>query len=324
MTGGAGFIGSRIIELLLRSNYPNDKIWACDNKEFFDQRRIPRSNAKYNLNLIDIEDLYNFNEKEISLDHDFKAVFHMGACSTTTETRKEIFDHYNVDATKRLWNFCTQKNIPLVYASSAATYGDGNLGFKDDHSLVEQLTPLNLYGKSKNNFDFWALGKNDSPPQWYGMKFFNVYGPGEGHKGSQSSVVWQAFHQYAENGILKLFKSYNETYKDGEQLRDFVYVDDCIEQMFHLVNKNSTSGLYNSGTGKAQTWNELGVCAAKAMDIIPNIKLVDMPENLKAHYQYLTEADLSKLHDTGFTQKPTMLEEGCEKYFNEVRHLFNL
>jgi ADP-L-glycero-D-manno-heptose 6-epimerase len=243
-------------------------------------------------------------------------VFHLGARTDTTEFDYTILEKLNVDYSKKIWNYCVEKNIPLVYASSAATYGGGELGYKDDHELPYKLNPLNPYGKSKNEFDKWALrqAQDKQPSFWTGLKFFNVYGPNEYHKGRMASVIFHAFNQIKSSGKVKLFKSHRPEYKDGEQLRDFVYVKDVVDICYWLMNEKPASGLYNLGTGKARTFNDLVTAIFKSLGKEPVIEYIDTPPDIRDKYQYFTEADMDKIRNAGFREDFYSLEEGVDTY----------
>jgi ADP-L-glycero-D-manno-heptose 6-epimerase len=220
----------------------------------------------------------------------------------------------NLNYSKKVWEICTKKQIPLVYASSGATYGLGELGYKDDHALTPKLKPLNPYGDSKNDFDIWVLEQKKTPPFWAGLKFFNVYGPNEYHKGRMASVVFHAFNQITAKGELKLFRSHNSNYKDGEQLRDFVYVKDVVKVCQFLMNNKPESGIYNLGTGQARTFLDLGLNTFKAMGIEAKIEFIDTPIDIRDKYQYFTEADMTKLKNAGYNDAFMTLEEGVADY----------
>lgn len=244
-------------------------------------------------------------------------VFHIGARTDTTEFDKAIFDELNLEYTKMIWNVCAEYNIPLVYASSAATYGLGEFGYNDDHAVIPKLKPLNPYGDSKNDFDVWALQQTERPPFWAGLKFFNVYGPNEYHKGRMASVIFHTFRQVSEKGSMSLFRSHNPEYKDGEQLRDFVYVKDVVEVCLFLMDKKPESGVYNLGSGKARTFLDLAVNTFKAYGKEPSISFIDTPADIRDKYQYFTEANMSKLLKAGYSKGFHSLEEGVEDY---VKH----
>ena len=241
-------------------------------------------------------------------------VFHLGDRTDTTEFDYTVLEKLNVEYSKRIWNYCVEKNIPLVYASSAATYGDGELGYKDDHELPYQLNPLNPYGRSKNEFDKWALKENKQPPFWAGLKFFNVYGPNEYHKARMASVIFHSFNQIKSSGKVKLFRSHKPGFKDGEQLRDFVYVKDVVDICYWLMNEKPAPGLYNLGTGKARTFKDLVTAIFTSLNKQPLIEFIDTPLDIRDKYQYFTEADMTKLRNAGYKEDFYSLEEGVETY----------
>ncbi len=241
-------------------------------------------------------------------------IFHLGARTDTTEQDTEIFEHLNLYFTQRLWEQCTQYNIPLVYASSAATYGLGELGYEDTHDIVTQLKPLNPYGRSKNDFDIWALQQEKTPPFWAGLKFFNVYGPNEYHKGRMASVIWHTYRQIKESGKMKLFRSHRPDFQDGQQSRDFIYVKDVLKVMYFLYKHQKDSGLYNLGTGQARSFLDLASNTFRAMGLEPTISFVDTPEDIRDTYQYFTEANMAKLRSIGYAEPFYTLEAGIEDY----------
>lgn len=241
-------------------------------------------------------------------------VFHIGARTDTTEFDKQIFDELNLNYTKSIWNICAEYAIPLVYASSAATYGDGSLGYSDSHEIIPSLRPLNPYGESKNNFDIWALQQAQSPFFWAGLKFFNVYGPNEYHKGRMASVVFHAFNQISNTGAMKLFRSHHPDYKDGGQMRDFVYVKDVVEVCLFLMHHRKNSGIYNLGSGKARTFLDLATATFGALQKEADITFIDTPIDIRDKYQYFTEADMTKLKSIGYEKPFHTLEEGIEDY----------
>jgi len=261
---------------------------------------------------IDRELFFPWLQKE-SLD--IKFVFHLGARTDTTEFDYSVHQYFNVDYSKKMWHYCAEHNIPLVYASSAATYGMGEHGFKDDHDVAEKLEPLNPYGVSKNEFDKWALQQKTTPPLWAGLKFFNVYGPNEYHKGRMASVIFHSFNRINETGKAKLFRSHHADYKDGAQLRDFIYVEDVIKMCFwFMTGKTKNSGLYNVGSGKARTFNDLVLATFAAMNKKAEIEYIDIPEDIREKYQYFTEADMSKIRAAGYTEPLYSLEQGIGNY----------
>lgn len=260
---------------------------------------------------VEREDFFNWVQKEKTA---VSFVFHLGARTDTTEFDYAVHQHLNVEYSQKIWNYCTINNIPLVYASSAATYGEGELGYHDDHEIVEQLHPLNPYGISKNEFDKWMLHQEDHPPFWAGLKFFNVYGPNEYHKARMASVIFHSFNQIKENGKVKLFKSHKAGYEDGEQLRDFVYVKDVIEVCYWLMKNQPASAIYNLGTGQARSFNDLVKSTFAGLDLQPQIEFIDMPEDLRDKYQYFTEASMDKLKAAGYTKEFYSLEKGVDDY----------
>lgn len=309
LTGAAGFIGSYLLGFLNKQGYKNiiiadefdeeDKWFNFDSKEFIEK--------------VEREALFDWlkeNKPAVSF------VFHLGARTDTTEFDYSIHEKLNVVYSKNIWNYCVANNIPLVYASSAATYGSGELGYNDDHELVEKLHPLNPYGVSKNEFDKWVLqqAQDNQPPFWAGLKFFNVYGPNEYHKGRMASVIFHSFNQVRSTGKVKLFKSHRPDFKDGQQLRDFIYVEDVAKVCSWLMDSSVPSGLYNLGTGKARTFEDLAKATFAAMGKEPVIEYIDMPEDIRDKYQYFTEANMSKLKQAGYTEKFYSLEEGVTDY----------
>ena len=307
VTGAAGFIGSCMVGYLNRKGYHN--IIICD--EFDDENKKPNYEDKKIIARVDRNGLFDWLE-----DHPMKIdfVFHLGARTDTTEFDYTVLEKLNVDYSKKVWNYCVEKSIPLVYASSAATYGDGELGYKDDHNLPYKLNPLNPYGRSKNEFDKWVLKEKKQPPFWAGLKFFNVYGPNEYHKERMASVIFHSFNQIESSGKVKLFRSHKPEYKDGEQLRDFVYVKDVVDICFWLMNEKPESGLYNLGTGKARTFKDLVTAIFKSLGKEPVIEFIDTPLDIRDRYQYFTEADMNKLRSVGYKEEFYSLEEGVETY----------
>jgi ADP-L-glycero-D-manno-heptose 6-epimerase len=232
-----------------------------------------------------------------------------------------VHDELNVKYSKALWLYATEKQIPFIYASSAATYGSGEQGYDDSHTILDQLNPLNPYGVSKNEFDKWAIAQTSQPPVWTGLKFFNVYGPNEGHKGRMASVIFHAFNQIKATGLVKLFKSHRSDFKDGEQLRDFVYVKDVVKvigwmlhEMFAQHWSKEKNGLYNLGTGQARSFYDLAANTFTAQGLQPNIEFIDMPLDIRDKYQYFTEANMNKLRAAGYTAQFSTLEEGVGDY----------
>lgn len=314
VTGAAGFIGSCLVSYLNDKGYEN--LILVD--EFTEEEKLLNLADKKYIAAIEREVFFDWYDKE-SISAGF--VFHLGARTDTTEFDYAIHQHLNVEYSQKIWELCCRQNIPLVYASSAATYGDGALGYNDDHSIVEQLQPLNPYGVSKNEFDKWALQQKDHPPFWAGLKFFNVYGPNEYHKARMASVIFHSFNQIQQSGEVKLFRSHKEGFKDGEQLRDFIYVKDVIAVCYWLMQTTNNfgqslvvSGLYNLGTGKARSFKDLVGATFAGLDLEPNIKYIDMPEDIRDKYQYFTEANMNKLKQAGYTEAFYSLEEGVKDY----------
>ncbi len=313
ITGAAGFIGSNLAHTLAALGH---ELLLVDH---------PLSSAKL-ANWVGLK-AFEFVEHDSFLTQladgtrSPDAIFHLGACSATTETNWQYLTANNIDYTRTLWQWCTTHERPLIYASSAATYGDGTKGF-DDRTPPSELTPLNLYGKSKNDFDRWALDAvaagQPAPPRWAGMKFFNVYGPREAHKGRMSSVVWQTYQQILATGAMKLFRSTDPAYADGGQLRDFVFVEDCIAHMLWLWQHDHPGGLYNSGTGTARSFHALATAVFHAMNREPNISFRDMPPDLAKQYQNYTQATTTKLSNAGCLHPPTSLEAGVRKYVETI------
>ena len=276
ITGAAGFIGSYVAKFFQSST--SETIVLVDDFSVESKKR--NLEAINSLLKIDRNDFF-----EWAADKEIKAVIHIGARTDTTEFDYSIFERLNVEYTKLVWNLCIKKGAKLIYASSAATYGDGAFGYDDNHEIVDQLIPLNPYGDSKNEFDKWALHQK-APLHWYGLKFFNVYGPNEYHKGRMASVIFHAFNQIETSGKLKLFRSHNENYKDGGQLRDFVYVKDLCNVIWYLYKNEVESGLYNLGTGQARTFLDLGKAVFEAMGKEVNIDFIDTPIDIRDKYQY--------------------------------------
>jgi len=307
VTGAAGFIGSCLVRKLHELGY--DRIVGVD--DFSMAAKSKNFHGKSYLEKVYRKDFFSWLSIHADNVH---FVLHIGARTDTTETDWAVLDELNLTYTQQVWEKCALYNIPLIYASSAATYGLGELGYKDDHAIIEQLKPLNLYGVSKNEFDKWALKQEKEPPFWAGLKFFNVYGPNEYHKGRMASVVYHAYNQIKENRKMNLFRSHRPDFKDGEQLRDFIYVKDVINVITFLMHRQPQSGIYNLGTGQARTFTDLAKATFQAMNKLENIHFVDTPADIRDNYQYFTQADMDKLRRTGYTAPFTSLEEGVNDY----------
>jgi ADP-L-glycero-D-manno-heptose 6-epimerase len=312
ITGAAGFIGSVIVHHLNSTGEEN--LLLCDEFESGEKWKNLRG-LKFHSWVLP-EDL--FDHPIWKKAQGLKAIYHMGACSDTTELNMDYLYENNTLFSNKLLELAAQKNIPIVYASSAATYGDGNLGYSDEHKSIPTLKPLNKYGYSKQLTDEWILKQKKKPKVWFGVKFFNVFGPQEYHKGKMSSVVYQSFNQIKDKGEVKLFKSHRPDYQDGEQLRDFVYVKDVVRAMVELIaagkKKNTLSGIYNLGTGEARSFHDLTKATFKAMSIEPKIVFIDMPEELQGQYQYYTQAEMGKLKKALPKFKFLSLEEAVADY----------
>ncbi|MDF1672135.1 MAG: ADP-glyceromanno-heptose 6-epimerase [Vicingaceae bacterium] len=307
VTGAAGFIASCLVSKLNQEGFKDIVLVDDFSKE---EKNKNFEGKTYSQKV----DRANFIDWLKENEHFVQFIFHIGARTDTTEFDKEIFDKLNLNYTKDIWNICVESGIPLVYASSAATYGLGEYGYEDNHEVVEKLKPLNPYGDSKNDFDKWALKQEKQPYFWAGLKFFNVYGPNEFHKGRMASVIFHAFKQINETGGMNLFASHNPDYKDGEQLRDFVYVKDVVEVCMFLLEHRKDSGLYNLGSGTARTFLDLVKNTFKALGIEPNIGFIPTPEDIRDKYQYFTEANMNKLKSIGFDKPFHTLEEGVQDY----------
>ncbi|RAU83518.1 ADP-glyceromanno-heptose 6-epimerase [Pontibacter arcticus] len=307
VTGAAGFISSCLVSRLNQANF-ND-IVVVDN--FSVAKKENNLKGKKVKEFVDRDTFFEWLDKNYE---EVEFIFHLGARTDTTEFNKDVFDLLNLNYSKKVWNACCEYQIPLVYASSAATYGSGTLGYNDDESIIPLLKPLNPYGDSKNDFDIWALEQTAKPFFWAGLKFFNVYGPNEYHKGKMASVIFHAYNQIKEKGSMKLFRSHHPDFADGEQMRDFVYVKDVVDVCMFLMQHRKNSGIYNLGSGKARTFMALALNTFEAMGVEPNIEFMDTPENLRDNYQYFTEANMNKLRSIGYDKPFYTLEEGVKDY----------
>ena len=307
VTGAAGFIGSCLVSKLNKSGY-NDIIVVDDFSNDSKSNNLKNKTFTSKVFRDDFPEWLKSNHKLVQF------VFHIGARTDTTEFDIEVFDKLNLNFSKLVFQICTEFGLPLVYASSAATYGSGEFGYNDDHNIIEKLHPLNPYGDSKNEFDKWVLKQEKQPYFWAGLKFFNVYGPNEYHKARMASVIFHAFNQINKSGKVKLFRSHIKEYKDGEQLRDFIYVEDVVSVCMFLMLNRKNSGIYNLGTGKAQTFLDLVHATFNALNKPVNIEFIDIPEDIRDKYQYFTEANMSKLIGIGYRQPFHNLETGVQDY----------
>ena len=307
VTGAAGFIGSALVARLNRIGL--HRLVLVDR---FDRPGHERNlTGKRHALLVDREafpDWFDQHAAEVGF------VYHLGARTDTAEFDRAIFDRWNTGYSKRVWNTCTQAGIPLVYASSAATYGNGSQGYDDALEHVPLLEPLNPYGESKQDFDRWVLEQKEQPPRWAGLKFFNVYGPNEYHKSRMASVVFHAYNQIQDTGRVKLFRSHKEGFADGEQKRDFVYVRDVVRVLAWFYDGNPPSGLYNLGSGEARSFLDLAQAVFSALDREPVIEFIDMPADIRETYQYFTEASMGRLRQAGYAEPFQTLEAGIRDY----------
>lgn len=311
VTGAAGFIGSYLIQRLNQDNY--NAIIAVDKF----------TNEAKNKNLIGakIQERIDRDLFLTWLDRNYETVefiFHIGARTDTTEFNLDLLHSLNTEYTKEVWKRCCTYQIPLVYASSAATYGLGEFGYDDDESMIPQLKPLNPYGVSKQEFDVWALQQPQKPFFWAGLKFFNVYGPNEYHKGRMASVIWHAYNQISQTGKMKLFKSHHPDYKDGEQKRDFIYVKDVAEVCLFFMHHRKHSGIYNLGSGQARTFNDLATTVFGALNKPVQIEYIDTPIDIRDKYQYFTEARMEKLKRVGYSKDFHDLDRGVQEYIRSL------
>jgi ADP-L-glycero-D-manno-heptose-6-epimerase len=307
ITGSAGFIGS-VVSGFLNQKGIQDLILIDDFSKTAKEKNF--STKKYHT-LIDRGAFIPWFETHAD---QIEFIIHLGARTDTTEFDYEVFQKLNVDYTLALWKICTEQQIPIIYASSAATYGLGEMGYVDNHDIVKKLQPLNAYGRSKNNIDKWILKQDSRPPFWAGLKFFNVYGPNEYHKGRMASVILHSYKQILETGQVKLFRSHRPDFEDGQQLRDFVYVKDVANVIYWLMQNKPQSGLYNVGTGKARSFYDLASNTFKALDLETKIEFIDTPLDIRDKYQYFTEANMDKLRAAGYKEPFTTLEDGVSDY----------
>jgi ADP-L-glycero-D-manno-heptose 6-epimerase len=312
ITGAAGFIGSALIGELIRKGYGD--LIAVDDFSFPEKQ--------HNLHGKTIRSFVHRDAFHSWLDNhgrDVQFVFHIGARTNTAEVDWTVLNRLNVDFTELLFERCTQYSIPLIYASSAATYGNGSLGFKDGLDSIEQLMPLNPYGNSKQQVDLWVKEQFERtekslPPFWAGFKFFNVFGPNEYHKGRMASVVYHAYHQILTEGNVKLFKSYRDGIEDGWQQRDFIWIKDVLSVLIFFMEERKHSGLYNLGTGNARTFLDLTHSVFSALNKETSIEFVAMPEDIRANYQYFTQAEMTSIRNAGYSLPFTSLESAIDEY----------
>jgi ADP-L-glycero-D-manno-heptose 6-epimerase len=314
VTGSAGFVASVCVQFFNEQGW--NQLLLVD--DFGVEAKRNNWEKKQFIKVIERQ---SFIEQLPNLEFTIDAIVHLGARTDTTEFDYRVHAALNVEYSKALWKYATEKQIPFIYASSAATYGAGENGYNDSHEILDQLIPLNPYGVSKNEFDKWALAQQSSPPLWSGLKFFNVYGPNEGHKARMASVIFHSFNQIKESGLVKLFKSHKVGFKDGEQLRDFIYVKDVVNVIYWMLQKmlasnwdKNLNGLYNLGTGKSRSFYDLAANTFTAQGLPPNIEFIDMPLDIRDKYQYFTEANMSKLYAAGYDKPFTSLEDGVKDY----------
>ena len=314
VTGAAGFIGARFVETCRKNG---QDVISVDAPSYFTERT---ENLHVDFSkIVDREKLIDWLRTE---KPKLSGIVHLGACTDTTELDEAYLARMNTEYSKQIWNYCTEARVPLVYASSAATYGDGALGYDDDDALIAKLKPLNPYGESKRLFDLWVLEqekKKLTPPTWSGFKFFNVYGFGERHKGKMASVILHGYDQILSAGKVKLFKSHRPDYKDGHQKRDFIWVQDLVAVLNFALEKPITRGIYNLGTGQARTFLDLVKATFKSLGRPENIEFFDTPLELRERYQYFTEAKMDRLRAAGFTQPFASLEDGVAEYVQELK-----
>lgn len=307
VTGAAGFIGSYVVGKLNREGFKD--IVLVD--KYDDPLKFQNYQYKSFTEMVDRDNFFDWlavNEKFVQM------IIHLGARTDTVGQEPEIYQQLNLKYSQKIWKACTLYGLPLIYASSASTYGDGNLGFDDAHSLIPELKPLNLYAQSKHDFDCWALNQNDHPFFWAGLKFFNVFGPNEYHKDRMASVIFQAFNTVSQTGKMDLFRSHRPDFKDGEQSRDFIYVEDVAKVILFFMNHRTNSGIYNVGTGESRSYLSLTKAVFKSMYKTENIGFVDTPADLQGKYQYYTCANIQKLRTIGYNEPFSSLEDGIDDY----------
>lgn len=307
VTGAAGFIGSCMVQKLNAEGIRDVVLVDDFSKEAKKRNWV----SKQYIDKVHRDDFFAWAEQNAK---HIDCIVHLGARTDTTETDYAVFERLNVGFTQQMWAFATQYRIPLLYASSAATYGDGAFGYDDDEAKIPQLSPLNAYGKSKNEIDKWILKQDKMPPLWAGFKFFNVYGPNEYHKGRMASVIFHSFNQIKETGRVKLFRSHRPDFRDGYQLRDFVYVKDVVSVLYWFARNPHANGIFNLGTGRARAFYDLASSTFRALGLQPVIDFVDIPEDIRDKYQYFTEAKVQKLRSVGYDSPFFSLENGVTDY----------
>lgn len=309
VTGAAGFIGSNIIAHLNNKGFVDivavDDFSHPEKNKNLEKKKI-RQQLHRDMFIPWIKDNHRF----------IQFIIHIGARTDTAEWNTAIFDKLNLNYSKDLWKQCVEYGLPLIYASSAATYGNGEYGYSDNHAGIDRLKPLNPYGWSKQHFDKWAIEQKEQPYFWAGLKFFNVYGPNEYHKGRMASVIFHAYKQIQQSGKVLLFRSHRSDIADGQQSRDFIYVKDICDIVYFFMHHRKDSGIYNAGTGTARSFNDLAIAIFNAMHKTPNISYIDIPEDIRDKYQYYTCAEMQKLQSIGYKKTFHTLEEGCIDYVN--------
>lgn len=310
ITGAAGFIGSCLVQKLNEEGF-RDLVLVDDFSRPGQNRNVEGKAYREKVERADFPEWLRNNQLHVQF------VFHLGARTDTTEPDRSLLDRLNLEYSKTIWQICVEFGLPLVYASSAATYGLGELGYDDDERLIRQLKPVNPYGESKNDFDTWALEQTRKPFFWTGLKFFHVYGPNEYHKGRMASIVFHTFNTIRNAGKIELFKSHRPDVNDGEQAHDFVYVKDVVDVLYFLMHHRRDSGIYNVGSGQARMFFDLARLTFKALDLEPKISFIPLPEDIRDKYPYFTEAKMEKLARIGYSKPFRSLEEGIEEYIGK-------
>jgi len=311
ITGSAGFIGSCVVSYFNQKGHKD--IVVVDDFSRTDKNK--NLEGKQYIEKVHRNDFFKWFENTVEKEKKkISIIIHLGARTDTTEFDESIFERLNIQYSKSIWQVCVEYQIPLIYASSAATYGAGENGYDDDESKLPLLKPLNPYGWSKHKFDLWVMEQSKTPPFWAGLKFFNVFGPNEYHKGRMASVVFHSYHQIRQTGKVKLFRSHRPDFKDGEQLRDFVYIKDVVKVIYFMYSHPINNGIYNLGTGKARTFLDLARSVFKSLELPENIEFIDTPIDIRDKYQYFTEAKMNKLIEQGYAEPFTSLEDAIQDY----------